>query len=230
MELWVDTTNKETISKCVSYGMCYGITTNPSILAGELENNSQVIKVIEELLAIQDGPVAIQVTATDADEIYQQAKFLAKISHRIIVKVPVSQEGISQMRKMLDNNIMVMATAIYHAHQYFLVGNIGVQYAAPYISKILNNPTSGLPELQKMVNICNAQKFKTKIIGGSVNDIEQVTLCAGLGIQALTLATNVINKLILTTADTDKWVNSFSEDWQRSGLKLFAAEKMLSNS
>ncbi|MDQ1354378.1 MAG: transaldolase, partial [Acidobacteriota bacterium] len=130
MKIFLDTANIEEIKKGVAYGVIDGVTTNPSLLAKE---NKGFIPLIEEILSIVPGPVSVEVTATEADEMVKQAKEYAKISENVVIKVPINLEGLKVIKTLADLDIKTNVTLIFSTSQALLAAKAGATYVSPFV-------------------------------------------------------------------------------------------------
>ena len=133
MELWLDTIDFKFIAKACTQLTIFGVTTNPTILS---QSNLLIKKVIQTLLNIQSGKVVVQVTESKAVGMINQAEKIIKFGPNIIVKIPVTGEGLAAIKALNNLNVATMATAIFHPHQVLLSALAGASYAAPYLGKI----------------------------------------------------------------------------------------------
>ena len=211
MEIWLDTCETQIIKKACRLGVIAGITTNPSLLAACQENHD---KVLTTLLDIQDNPVAVQVTASLSDEMVKQALALHTFSKRIIIKIPVVQEGLVAMKLLADKGIPVMATAIFRANQALLAALAGADYVAPYVSKMFDEGIEAYSVLETMISIYSNYKFKTKILAAALRTPDQITTCASKGISAVTLKSNLFSEFISDEATTLNSLRIFNEEWK----------------
>lgn len=222
MELWLDTAEIEIVREIYKMGLLTGVTTNPSILA---ITKRLPEAVIEELLNVQSGPVAVQVTAASSIDIVQQAKKLRAFSTRLIIKIPATPDGYEAMSILNQENIPVMATAILKASQVLLANAVKAQYAAPYLGRMLQENSDD--EFKDIFSMKQQQEMPIKIIAAAIRDVEQVIMCAKLGVSAVTLPSEVFLDLITPTKTTQKCLLKFAEDWENSHIKseLFAINK-----
>lgn len=211
MEIWLDTVDVSTIQTALPFKLFHGITTNPSLLAN---GHFPPDEILDRLLRVQNGPVAVQVTATTAEEMIVQGLKLHRHNPRIIVKVPVVPQGILAMRQLVEAQISVMATAIFNAQQALLALLTGVQYIAPYLSRMKQNDIDVAQELQSMIAIIERQQFKTKIIGAAVDSTDSIKFCAQIGIPALTLNQYVFEQFVGPNSLTLSSLEKFQLDWQ----------------
>src|SRR5579863_2367346 len=156
MELWLDTIDFSLISKSVNQIGVTGITTNPSILS---KSSLSAKATIEKLLNIQQGRVAVQVTAHNHETMIDQAKKLASVDPRIIIKVPVTDDGLHAINALSTIGIQTMATAIFEANQVLLSAMAGATYAAPYLAKI---PGDNFQVIKDMLDVIEKYRYPLK--------------------------------------------------------------------
>lgn len=217
MEIWLDTTNIRTVQKAVKLGLLAGVTTNPTLIA--LSERS-LEEVLEDLLHYQEGPVTAQVVAGEASEMVQQGQNLHSMSNRLIIKVPMTKNGLEAIHLLSRQGIPTMATVIFHPHQALLAALAGADYVAPYLGHI--EKTGGNPwnTLKSIIHIFQTYRFTTKVLGASLSSIEHVMQCAEAGIYGVTLKDNIFDALIETDAMTLKRVEQFENDWKKAKTPL----------
>jgi TalC/MipB family fructose-6-phosphate aldolase len=220
MEIWLDTCDIEAIDKANRLGILYGVTTNPSILANADDDHD---KVIQSLLDAQDGPIAVQVTACKAEEMIRQAMALHSVSDRIIVKIPVIQEGLIAIKALSEENVPVMATAVFHSNQALLAAIAGADYVAPYISRMIDEGIDAYASVQMMAAMYQTYRFKTKILGAALRTTEQITICASLGIAAVTMKSVLFSQFIADDKGTLNSLRAFAEEWDACEHQTLAA-------
>lgn len=219
MEIWLDTSDTHAIAEANRVGVIYGVTTNPSILAQAVENHE---KAINNLLDIQDGPLAVQVTATESEDMIKQALALQEYSSRIVVKVPVTRQGLVAMKTLSEKEIPVMATVVFEPRQALLAALAGAQYVAPYVGRIFDAGKDAYALLQSMMKIYQQHGFQTKILAAALRTPEQVVVCAEMGIKAVTLKNSLFLQFIEDEPLTMECLKKFSEDWgtRESSMQL----------
>lgn len=210
MEIWLDTCDSLVIEQANHLGILYGVTTNPSLLAQVKEDHYQVI---QRLLEIQDGQLAVQVTAFTAQEMIRQAEALHLISDRIIVKIPVIQEGLVAIKVLAEENISVMATAVFRCNQVLQAAIAGADYVAPYLSRMFDEGIDAYASLDTMVAIYKNYQFKTKILAAALRTTEQITACASAGVSAVTLKSMLYNQFVANDPATISSLRAFEEEW-----------------
>lgn len=216
MEIWLDTVDLEVIVTAKQMGVLYGITTNPSIIA---KSNRHLEDVLEELLDVQTGPVTAQVTALDASTMVEQAKALYTFSPRMIVKVPVTTEGLKAIQILKKGNISVMATAVFEPSQVLLAAHAGACYVAPYLSSMLDVDHEGRQHFKTMHDLLDRYHFNTKLLAASLKSKEQVNSCVEMGVHAVTLNRDVFLSIIENHPETMRKVEKFLEDWQTAAVR-----------
>lgn len=219
MEIWMDSSDSKAIEAACHYGIIFGVTTNPTLLA---KVDCDLDKAINKLLDIQDGPVAVQVIADEADAIVHQALQLHAFSDRIIVKIPVTQQGLIAMKRLEDHQLSVMATAIFQTNQAVLAALAGADYLAPYVGRMYSSGIDALEALQTMKTILDNYRLKTKLIAAALQSPEQISSCAAMGIQAVTLKESLFNQFIADDPNTLDSLEGFAADWQKSRHKSAA--------
>ncbi len=220
MEIWIDTANLDLIEQAKQMGILYGVTTNPSIVA---KSNLSLEDLLEKILAIQEGPVTAQVVARDALKMVEQAESLYKFSNRIIIKVPVTKEGLKAIYELKLKQIPVMATAVFDSNQVLLAARAGALYIAPYFSTICELDMSGVAQFKQMFHLLERYKYPSKLLAASLKSAEQVRECLESGAHAVTLNEEAFLSLIEDNPETLKRVERFEKDWKgaKAGKALF---------
>lgn len=216
MEIWLDACNSQAVKAACQYGIVFGITTNPTILS---RADADPGTVIHRLLDEQDGLVAVQVVADKTEEMFRQALKLHSISERIIVKVPVTQQGIIAMKMLSEQEVPIMATAVFNPNQALLAALAGADYLAPYVGRMYNSGIDAIEALQIIKTIYDNYQMKTRIIAAALQSAEQITACAKMGIHAVTLKESLFNQFMADDSDTLEALESFAADWELSRFK-----------
>lgn len=207
MNIWLDTTNARLIQKAIRLGILSGVTTNPSII-----ENSQgsIDTVLKNLLHYQEGPVAVQVTSTEVKKIVQEGQKLFLISNRLIIKVPVTEEGLEAIHLLSRQGIPTMGTAVYDLRQGFMAALAGAHYVAPFIGRIENNGKNPWEILRSLIHLLNSYKLKTKVLAASIPTVDHVIECAKLGVYGVTVKDSVFEQLISSPASTIESTDEFA--------------------
>lgn len=210
MELWLDSINTATVKHAADLGILAGVTTNPSILSQSAHDFEYVIGSI---LDNQPGKLAVQVVHTDYESIVDQAKKLAAISDRIIVKIPAAEDGFRSIATLERLNIKTLATTIFESRQVITAALCGASYAAPYVNKIEAISGRAFEMLKESQTILDAHNLDMKIMAAAVKSVEQFMLCTKLGIPAVTLPDDVYDSLFVSNEEIAKSLQQFQLAW-----------------
>lgn len=218
MDIWLDTVDIKTVQKAVKFGLLSGVTTNPSLIA---HSGRDIEEVLEDLLHYQEGPVTAQVVATDTEGMVQQGQSLYSLSNRLIIKIPLTKNGLEAVHLLSRQGIPTMATVIFHPRQALLAALAGANFVAPYIGRIEKEGKNPWDILKTTVHIFNNYRLKTKIVAASLNSVEQVLQCAEAGVYGATVKDELFEKLIENDPSTVNSVEQFSVDWKTVTTPLF---------
>lgn len=217
MKIWLDTTNVAAVKKANSLGILHGITTNPALIA---QSGKTMRDVLQALLDNQDGPVAAQVVARDAKGMIKQGEALYDFSDRIIVKIPVTADGLEAINVLSKKDILTMATIVFQPHQALIAALAGADFLAPYVGHIEKSGANQWEVLKAILTIYHENLIGTEVLSAAINSVEQVTKCAEIGIPHITLKDTVFDQLIATTEMTAERENHFSALWEKSKLSF----------
>lgn len=207
MEFWLDTIDPAAIEYAKDLGLLHGVTTNPAILA---QASSPAEDVIEQLLTLFSGPLAVQVTLPSAAEMIEQGKDLYDFSSRIIVKVPVTEEGILAIHRLSYNGIPVMATAIFEPIQAIIAVKAGASYVAPYFSYLGDQALPVCSTIQRCLIP------KSKLLVAALTTPSQVAACAEEGFSAVTLKATLFKQCLISSPQTLEHLSRFNEAWKKA--------------
>lgn len=210
MQLWMDTIDFDLIGDAARLGILAGVTTNPTILASS-DNDPET--VIRKLLDIQPGMVAVQTTETELSSIVKQACQIAKISKRIIIKIPAINDGFRAIPILEKEGIHTLATTIYETRQIVFASMLGAMYAAPYLDRIESTRGNGYGVLSDSQNILSRDQSRTKIMGAAIVNAQQFSSCAKIGIGAITLPAHVYKELFASSEHMDSSLSAFNAAW-----------------
>lgn len=221
-EFWIDSIDIDVIEDAKNLSVLHGVTTNPTLLS---KGAGDPLKIIKQLLEVFDGPLAVQVTTLDYQDMVHQAKSLRQISDRIIVKIPCIQAGYRAMRDLRSLNIPVMATAIYTIRQYILASAYGAQYAAPYFNRMVKylNEKSGctVEAYQQTIETIKQMLFlsytrSTKILLAAIDSPEQLDDLLVIGARYATLRSDVYQAWMSDFEKTIIDLSNFQKDWKNA--------------
>lgn len=207
MEIWLDTVLDKVVDKAKTLGVLHGITTNPKLVA---ESGLSLDTVIDNMLAKQDGPVAIQVMEDDAASIVQLGEAFNAHSRRLIVKVPVTAEGLIATNRLSRHGVMVMATTVFEPYQALLAMRAGAAYVALYHGRIADLGKDPDEVLKQIIHIKHNYKFQTKILVASLRKLDSVNKIAELGADAVTCSEAIFDELIGVHPGVSKALDEFA--------------------
>jgi len=211
MKIFLDTANVEQIKQGVEYGVVDGVTTNPSLISKE---NKGFLPLIEEIISIVQGPVSVEVTATEADEMIKQAREYAKISDNVVIKVPINLEGLKVIHTLADLNIKTNVTLIFSPSQALLAAKAGATYASPFVGRIDDISGSGMSLVEDIVQIYDNYGYDTEVIVASVRHPVHFVHAAMIGAHIATIPFSTLTKL-LNHPLTDIGIKRFLDDWEK---------------
>lgn len=209
MEIWCDSADAKGISHLTQQGWIHGVTTNPKILSTQAMLASSQIA---QLLAVQTGPLAVQVSATCDKGMLAQAQKLHALSARIVVKIPMTPMGIKVLPQLKEHGIPTLATAVFGAEQFLLAAKMGVDYVAPYLSHMSQQGINTDDELTMMQQMIHHYRFSTKVMAASIQDVTEVKKIASLGVAAITLTPQCLEALMQHPL-TEKGTHALLEAW-----------------
>ncbi len=211
MELYLDTGNIDEIREIASWGILSGVTTNPTLLSREKGDYKEILK---EICNIVKGPVSGEVISMDAESMVKEAQELAKISEHIVIKVPLTVEGIKAISQLSKMGIKTNATLVFSPNQALLAARAGADYVSPFVGRMEDIGHKAESFVKDIITIFKNYNFKTKIIFASVRHPKHVLQAALWGVDIATIPYNVFKKLP-SHPMTDIGLKKFLEDWEK---------------
>lgn len=212
MKLFIDTANVEEIRDAAELGVICGVTTNPSLIAREGKIFEEVIK---EITTIVDGPISAEVVAPDAQGMVAEAKELAKIHKNIVIKIPMTLEGLKATKLLSALGIKTNVTLIFSATQALLAARAGATYVSPFVGRLDDISDSGIDLVADIAEIFAIHDIKTEIISASIRGPQDVTDSAKAGANIATVPYKVIVQMSKHPL-TDAGIAKFMEDWSKT--------------
>lgn len=209
MKLFIDTANIEEIRKANDLGVICGVTTNPSLIAKE---GKDFKSVIQEITTIVDGPISAEVVAADADGMVAEAKELAKIHPNIVIKIPITEEGLKAVHRLSAVGIHTNVTLIFSPAQALIAAKAGATYVSPFIGRLDDISDNGISVVDDIVKIFQAHGINTEIIAASIRGPQDVTDAAKHGAHIATVPYKVLLQM-LNHPLTDVGIKRFMDDW-----------------
>lgn len=211
MEFFLDTANLDEIRDCASFGILDGVTTNPSLVSKEGGQKS-FKELVKEICEIVDGPVSAEVLSTDVERMLTEARQLAKIDDRIVVKMPLTEDGIKATKIASDEGINVNVTLCFSPTQALIAAKAGAAYISPFIGRLDDISESGMQLIRDIVKIYGNYNFKTKILVASIRHPQHMVESAKAGAHVATLPYKVFKQLFKHPL-TDIGLERFLSDW-----------------
>ncbi|MCZ7557660.1 MAG: fructose-6-phosphate aldolase [Bacteroidia bacterium] len=216
MKFFIDSANIEEIREAASLGILDGVTTNPSLVAKEGRNFRQLL---DEILAIVDGPVSAEVVSVDNEGILREARELAAIHHNIVVKVPLIREGLKAVRQLTDEGIKTNVTLCFSPTQALLAAKAGATYISPFIGRLDDISIDGMELIQQIVTIYQNYDFPTQVLAASIRHPLHVVDAALMGAHVATIPFKIIEQMFFHPL-TDSGLQRFLDDWKKHETKL----------
>ncbi|MFT4145067.1 MAG: fructose-6-phosphate aldolase [Mobilitalea sp.] len=211
MKLFIDTANVEDIKKANDLGVICGVTTNPSLIAKEGRIFSEVIA---EIASIVDGPISGEVKATTvaAEDMVAEGREIAKIHPNMVVKIPMTLEGLKATKILASEGIKTNVTLIFTANQALLAARAGATYVSPFVGRLDDISQPGVDLIQTISEIFNIYDIKAEIIAASIRNPIHLTECALAGADIATIPYSVIEQSVkhpLTTEGIEKFIKDY---------------------
>jgi transaldolase len=216
MQFFADTAEIEDIKKLHTMGLLDGITTNPSLIA---KSGRQIKDVIKEICAVVPGPVSAEVASTDYDTMMKEAHVLAKLADNVVVKVPLTMDGLRACKALHDEGIKTNVTLCFSPNQALLAAKCGATYISPFVGRLDDINIEGMDLITQIRTIYDNYNFETQILAASIRSANHVTQAALAGADVATIPPAVIYKL----ADhplTKNGLDAFVKDWKATGQSI----------
>lgn len=212
MKLFIDTANVEDIRKANDMGVICGVTTNPSLIAKEGRDFNEVIR---EIAAIVDGPISgeVKATTTDAEGMIKEGREIAAIHPNMIVKIPMTVEGLKAVKVLSEEGIKTNVTLIFTANQALLAARTGATYVSPFLGRLDDISQPGIQLIEDIVTIFDNYGLETEIIAASIRNTIHVHVCALAGADIATIPWSVIEQMTRHPL-TDQGIEKFQKDYK----------------
>ncbi|PFJ06138.1 fructose-6-phosphate aldolase [Bacillus cereus] len=215
MKFFIDTANINEIKEANALGVLAGVTTNPSLVAKEgVDFHAR----IREICGVVEGPVSAEVISLEADKMIEEGKELAKIAPNVVVKVPMTTEGLKAVKAFSDLGIRTNVTLVFSAVQALLAARAGATYVSPFLGRLDDIGHNGMDLIRQIAEIFAIHGIETEIIAASVRHSVHVTDAALNGAHIATIPANVIASLVKHPL-TDQGIEKFLADWEKTQEK-----------
>ena len=215
MKFFVDTANIDEISELSEMGIVDGVTTNPSLI---YQSGRDFKEVIKEIARIVSGPISAEVTSLDKNEMIDQGLELSKIANNIVIKVPLTEHGLIACKNLSKKSIKVNVTLCFSSSQALIAAKMGATYISPFIGRLDDISNEGLNLIEEIISVYNnyPDRLSTEVLVASIRSPLQVAQVAQMGADIATIPPKIIKQMIKHPL-TDIGLNSFMEDWKKTG-------------
>jgi transaldolase len=214
MKFFIDTANVADIRRINEWGILDGVTTNPSLIAKESGKPFEAI--IEEICSIVDGPISAEVIALDAPSMIEQGRKLAKIHRNVVVKVPLTAEGLKATHAFKAEGIRTNVTLCFSATQGLMAAKAGATFVSPFVGRLDDINLVGMELIEDLVQIFDNYDLATQVLAASIRSPRHVTDAALAGAHVATIPPKVFDQMLAHPL-TDKGIEGFLADWKKSG-------------
>lgn len=212
MKFFIDTANLDEIKTAASFGVIDGVTTNPSLVSkeGDIDFHTR----IKEICELVDGPVSAEVVSVDTDGMVEEARELAQLASNVVVKIPMTIDGLKAVKKLSQEGIKTNVTLIFSANQALLAAKAGATFASPFIGRLDDRAHEGMDLIKDMRMIYDNYDFDTEVLAASIRHPLHVKEAAKAGADIATIPFSVIEKMSKHPL-TDSGLESFLSDWEK---------------
>ncbi|MBP2650777.1 MAG: transaldolase [Firmicutes bacterium] len=212
MKFFLDSANIEEIKSAYELGVIDGVTTNPSLIAKEKQNITEVIK---KIAALVDGPISAEVISTEHETMLAEGRELAGLAPNIVVKVPLNAEGLKTVKRLSIDGIKTNVTLIFSSNQALLAARAGATYVSPFVGRLDDISHDGIQLVKEITDIFAIHGIDTEVIAASIRHPMHVTQSALAGAHIATIPFKILQSLMVHPL-TDAGINRFLEDWKNA--------------
>lgn len=213
MKFFLDTADLSQIRWATQVGLIDGITTNPTLLA-KVAGDVEPADVLKEICSVVDGPVSAEVVAVDADGMYHEGRVLAKLADNIVVKIPMLEEGMVAVGRLVADGIKVNVTLCFSSLQCLVAAKAGATFVSPFLGRLDDIGHDGMEVVRETRLIFDNYGIETELLAASIRHPLHVTQAALLGADIVTMPPEVLRKLLLHPL-TDRGLDQFLNDWSK---------------
>ena len=212
MKFFIDTANPGEIKKAYEMGVIDGVTTNPTLISKENKDFNSLVKEICEI--IQGLPISLEVLSLNAEGMIEEARKLAKIGNHIVVKIPMTSEGLKATKVLVSEGIKTNTTLVFSPTQALLAAKAGTTYVSPFIGRLDDISQTGMDLIEQIMAIFNNYNFESQVIVSSIRHPIHVLEAALIGADVATIPYKVIEQLVKHPL-TDIGIERFLTDWKK---------------
>lgn len=216
MRLFIDSANVDEIREATGLGVVEGVTTNPSLIAAQ---GHDLTEIISEITRINPGPVSAEVISTEAADMVEEGKRLAEIAGNVVVKVPMTLDGLKAVSELEDFGIKTNVTLVFSVNQALLAARAGATYVSPFVGRLDDIDFDGIALIADIAELFELHNLKTQIIAASIRHPLHVSQAALAGAHVATIPYKVILDMVKHPL-TQSGVERFLSDWKKAQSKL----------
>ena len=216
MQFFVDSADLNEIQKLNSMGLVDGVTTNPSLI---YKSGRDFLEVISDICSNITGPVSAEVTAEDSKTMLKQAEKLLKLGDNIVIKVPLTVDGLITCRELRQQNIPVNVTLCFSVNQALLAAKADATFISPFVGRLDDQGQDGVGLIDDIRQMYDNYGFETQILAASIRHTDHVRRCALLGADVVTCPPSLFYQLFSHSL-TDKGLELFRNDWEKTGQSI----------
>ena len=217
MKFFIDTADIDDIRTLAATGLIDGVTTNPSLVA---KTGRDFFDIITDICNTVSGPVSAEVTATEADSMIEEGRKLREIADNVVVKLPLTMDGLRACKTLTDEGTMVNVTLCFSAAQAILAAKAGATFLSPFVGRLDDIGQDGMHLIQDICTIFNQYPdFRTEVLVASIRNPIHITTAAMMGAHVATIPPKVVHQLVKHPL-TDKGLEAFLRDWEGTGQKI----------
>ncbi len=211
MKFFIDTADVNEIKKAHAMGLVDGVTTNPSLVA---KTGRPFEEIIKEIVTIVDGPISAEATSTDTEGMLKEARHLSSIHENIVVKIPLTAEGLQAVTTLHKENIKTNVTLCFSPNQALLAAKAGATYISPFVGRLDDVAHVGMDLIEQILNIYENYEFDTQVLVASIRNPIHVNEAALMGAHVATIPYKVMLQLVKHPL-TDVGIQKFLDDWKK---------------
>ncbi|HUU44497.1 MAG TPA: fructose-6-phosphate aldolase [Acidobacteriota bacterium] len=216
MKIFLDTANVDQIREAASWGILDGVTTNPSLAAKEGRSFDDVLK---EIVALVKGPISAEVVADRADDMVEQGERLSEVASNIVIKIPMTPEGLKAIRMLREREIDTNCTLIFNATQGILAAKAGATFVSPFLGRLDDIGHDGMDLISQLVTVFDNYAFNTEVLAASIRHPLHVVEAALHGADVCTIPWKVLQQIVQHPL-TDIGIDKFNSDWQKLAVSV----------
>jgi transaldolase len=217
MQFFIDTANIDEIKQAIDWGILDGVTTNPTLAA---KTGRPFMDVVKDILSIVDGPVSLETVSLDTEGMVKEGRFLAELGDNVVVKIPMTKEGMKAVNILEEEGIPTNVTLIFTPMQALIAAKAGASYVSPFIGRLDDISTDGMNLIRDIRTIFDNYGYETEIIAASIRHPIHVLEAAKAGADIATIPFNVLEALFKHPL-TDIGIEKFLKDWEKVPNKPF---------